>query len=393
MQYIPEGSVPEYDFSQQPKERGYSKYHGEVSRDYDKKREDSDKWKVEQRVIENILSELNSGTSVLDIPGGTGRFIPAYEQFNLNALLVDLSVDQLKEAHKKITHPEKIKLIEGDVTNLHFLKDNSFDVSLMCRLTRWLSVNPEDDGPQFKQAFKELQRVTRNKIIFTARVRGSKYARSYELIESVLDGWEISRDRPGYVMDYRIIELQPKKENKTKPMKRKDVILNLVNENGWTSGIEIGVLDGNLITHLLKNNDSLEMTGVDCWEDENEIYGAASSEWLKKQDIKANSFSEFGSIVMDNLNSQFGSRVNILHGRSTEMADEIEKHTFDFVFIDAAHDYQSVLDDIQAWAPKVKPGGMVIGHDIDHKGVQLAVEEIYKDNYEILKDDVWLVRL
>lgn len=37
----------------------------------------------------------------------------------------------------------------------------------------------------------------------------------------------------------------------------------------------------------------------------------------------------------------------------------------DFCFIDAAHDHESVSKDIGAWLPKVKPGGILAGHDID----------------------------
>jgi len=36
---------------------------------------------------------------------------------------------------------------------------------------------------------------------------------------------------------------------------------------------------------------------------------------------------------------------------------------FDFVFIDAGHDYASATADIQGWLPKVKRGGILAGHD------------------------------
>ena len=65
---------------------------------------------------------------------------------------------------------------------------------------------------------------------------------------------------------------------------------------------------------------------------------------------------------------------------------------FDFCFIDADHSYESVLADIKAWAPKVKEGGCVIGHDIDFPSVRKAVEEVYGKSYDVLPDDIWLVR-
>ena len=36
---------------------------------------------------------------------------------------------------------------------------------------------------------------------------------------------------------------------------------------------------------------------------------------------------------------------------------------FDFVFIDANHSYEAVREDVAAWAPKVRSGGIVSGHD------------------------------
>ena len=45
------------------------------------------------------------------------------------------------------------------------------------------------------------------------------------------------------------------------------------------------------------------------------------------------------------------------------------------VFIDAAHDYDSVLADLNAWLPKVKEGGIFAGHDIDSPNVQRALDD------------------
>jgi hypothetical protein len=48
-----------------------------------------------------------------------------------------------------------------------------------------------------------------------------------------------------------------------------------------------------------------------------------------------------------------------------------------FVYIDAAHDYDSVRDDLAAWYPKLAPGGLIGGHDYSSAwpGVTQAVNE------------------
>jgi predicted O-methyltransferase YrrM len=86
--------------------------------------------------------------------------------------------------------------------------------------------------------------------------------------------------------------------------------------------------------------------------------------------------------------------VTTLVGDSTEMAGHFEDESVDFVYIDACHEYAKVRLDILAWIPKVKPGGVVAGHDYNasHRGVIRAVDEIFgKENVLVMKSS-WVVR-
>jgi predicted O-methyltransferase YrrM len=66
----------------------------------------------------------------------------------------------------------------------------------------------------------------------------------------------------------------------------------------------------------------------------------------------------------------------------------------DFVYIDASHRYEDVLNDINFYLPLVKKGGYIGGHDFSEKfkGVQQAVREGF-NIFEIYKDTSWLVKL
>jgi len=71
----------------------------------------------------------------------------------------------------------------------------------------------------------------------------------------------------------------------------------------------------------------------------------------------------------------------------------------DMVFIDADHNYESVRSDIAAWRPKVKPGGIIAGHDYSgdmygsFPGVDQAVHEAFgKENILKPSGSVWRVK-
>lgn len=162
---------------------GARKYTGSVASGYDAKRVESPKWAAEQAIIEGIIDAMPNGSLILDVPVGTGRYIAAYERNNHKWFGVDMSSDMLAEANAKVTKPELAQLQTGDATNL-LIQD--VDLSIMCRLTRWL--NPE----QRTAALKELQRVS-GKIVFTARIANHPYAYPLEAIEAAIEpGWRIA---------------------------------------------------------------------------------------------------------------------------------------------------------------------------------------------------------
>lgn len=67
--------------------------------------------------------------------------------------------------------------------------------------------------------------------------------------------------------------------------------------------------------------------------------------------------------------------IQVIAGDSAESAALFEDASLDAVYIDAAHDYDSVVKDIAAWFPKIKPAGVFSGHDYPHWEVKQAVDE------------------
>ncbi|MBN9121743.1 MAG: class I SAM-dependent methyltransferase, partial [Planctomycetes bacterium] len=88
--------------------------------------------------------------------------------------------------------------------------------------------------------------------------------------------------------------------------------------------------------------------------------------------------------------------VRVFKGRSVEMAPRVPDASLDMVYIDAMHDYESVCADIRAWAPKVRPGGWIAGHDhvtwMDGQGVLRAVRDLLGGPERLFSDSSWVVR-
>jgi cephalosporin hydroxylase len=86
-----------------------------------------------------------------------------------------------------------------------------------------------------------------------------------------------------------------------------------------------------------------------------------------------------------------GDMITILEGDSAKMARNVPVATLAFCFIDAAHDFESVRNDITAWLPKVKPGHCLAGHDAQWEDVKKAVLARFGDK-ALINGPVWMAK-
>jgi predicted O-methyltransferase YrrM len=89
------------------------------------------------------------------------------------------------------------------------------------------------------------------------------------------------------------------------------------------------------------------------------------------------------------------TNVKLIKMKSSEASKLYDDEYFDWIYIDADHTYESVLEDIKMWLPKLKKGGVISGHDFDPSddnlnfslyGVEKAVKEIFGDNFKLTKE-------
>jgi len=140
-----------------------------------------------------------------------------------------------------------------------------------------------------------------------------------------------------------------------KPIEDRLDIGNILESKKFKTGAEVGVQGGNNAKNILERWPScVEFHLVDLWghqdnyrdkanlsnEKQDSIYESAQK-WLEKFQTKT-----------------------IFHRMlSVEAAKIISNDSLDFVYIDARHDYCGVTEDIEAYWPKLRPGGIMAGHD------------------------------
>jgi SAM-dependent methyltransferase len=187
-------------------EQAAVRYRGEIATGYEARRREQPKWQAEDRIVRQMLGDLPEGTTVLDIPVGTGRFIPFYEERGFNVVGLDISSDMLAHARRKITKPELIAVRRGDIFALE-TADRGVTVAVAIRILNKIGA---EDVPR---ALKELQRVTRDMIVFNVRIwtPGCKWrhALPMDVVTGAIEpGWQIVEDLPIHEDDFRMIKLE-----------------------------------------------------------------------------------------------------------------------------------------------------------------------------------------
>ncbi len=178
---------------------------------------------------------------------------------------------------------------------------------------------------------------------------------------------------------------------------RANEVLKRLNGASHPRGAEIGVFAGDMSAALLRGNPILHLDMIDSWEGDGSAYVGDSGDWHAKlsQDMQ----DRYQRIAIDRTDFAHDRRT-VMRGRSAQAAEGCP-HEYDFVFIDADHSYEGCKADIEAWAPKIRAGGWLGGHDYESPkfpkfGVKRAVDEYVAANkltLELGDNSCWFVRL
>lgn len=131
---------------------------------------------------------------------------------------------------------------------------------------------------------------------------------------------------------------------------------------GAAAMAEVGVLRGHLSAFLLARHPGLTVHMVDSWADmafQPARYIATGDEHARHGHVRAAAHRRQAARSV----RPFGRRARIMAMTSVEAAARVEDRSLDLVFLDADHSFDGVREDLAAWAPKVRDGGWIGGHD------------------------------
>jgi ubiquinone/menaquinone biosynthesis C-methylase UbiE len=141
-------------------------YRGTTAAQYDLKRSWRKKWKREMAVIETLVASFGTDTSIIDIPVGTGRFLPFYLEGKHPVIGVDISKDMLAQASAKAKGRNPLQTLAyfmiGDAEQIP-LTNKSMDFAICIRLLNWVT------QPCSTLIIRELHRVARQGIVMGFR--------------------------------------------------------------------------------------------------------------------------------------------------------------------------------------------------------------------------------
>jgi len=129
--------------------------------------------------------------------------------------------------------------------------------------------------------------------------------------------------------------------------------------------VEVGSWKGrstSFVGPVCKRNGT-RLVCVDHWSGSRDALAARYEATLAVEDVQ--------QTFRDNMRA-LGIEVEVLAAPSLAAAERFERGSIDRVFLDASHDGPSVALDLAVWTERLRPDGVLAGHDYDVKHPDLC---------------------
>lgn len=155
--------------------------------------------------------------------------------------------------------------------------------------------------------------------------------------------------------------------------------------NSGSKFVEVGSWKGRsslfMATEIANSGKEIDFYCVDTWE------GSIEHKYYTE-------LQDLYSIFLNNM-KPVEKYYHHLKTSSLKAVNYFDDQSLDFVFIDASHEYEDVKNDILAWLPKIKKGGILAGHDYYEDstfgGVSKAVNELF-NNFKV-SENCFIIQL
>jgi predicted O-methyltransferase YrrM len=122
-------------------------------------------------------------------------------------------------------------------------------------------------------------------------------------------------------------------------------------ELGYKKGVEVGTSRGSYAITMSMNNPGVHLYCVDAWKTYDGCHDFTDQNVLDRcYQVTKTRLARYKGI-------------KIINKFSMDAVKDFADESLSFVYIDANHEFPYVAEDLFYWAKKVKPGGIVSGHD------------------------------
>jgi cephalosporin hydroxylase len=137
--------------------------------------------------------------------------------------------------------------------------------------------------------------------------------------------------------------LEEKHIRNLKVLTNRQKLLEIMPQNGIVA--ELGVDKGGFSQLILETSTPKKLHLIDVWNTKRYHSGL-------KLDIE----TKFRKLIENNV-------VEINYGLSTDAYSQFKDNYFDWIYIDTDHSYYTTIAELELYAPKIKQGGIIAGHD------------------------------